>query len=220
MPVQKNRPEDHPDIDPYRRLSASQAIAYSRCPRLWYYGWERRLKTPLPPQIIRGNAAEACICRVMRDSPVFVSGEGKMRCNPRWTNREAPCGAPKRGGLPLHGGPGTVPMANRLRDTSSWAHSRKGALREVLGGGHLRLDGESQSERNNRRRRSRGVPEHGAQGVDLHLIEVQGCLDTGQDDLEAWRDGGSRPYWPAPDGFPASGTNPTPQPEGLARRCT
>ena len=77
MPVQKNRPEDHPDIDPYRRLSASQAIAYSRCPRLWYYGWERRLKTPLPPQIIRGNAAEACICRVMRDSPVFVSGEGE-----------------------------------------------------------------------------------------------------------------------------------------------
>ena len=51
-------------------------------------------------------------------------------------------------------------------------------------------------------------------GVDLHLIEVQGCLDTGQDDLEAWRDGGSRPYWPAPDGFPRIWDKPHPSARG------
>ena len=62
-------------INPFRRLSASQVIAWKNCPRLWYYGWRERLKTPLPPQIIRGNAVEECICRVLRDSPLYIGPE-------------------------------------------------------------------------------------------------------------------------------------------------
>ena len=96
MPIQKNSTGEHSEVNPYRRLSASQAIAYNTCPRLWYYGWERRLKTPLPPQIIRGNAAEACICRVMRDSPALVpsTAEDQMQSpldeqgNPLWDSQE------------------------------------------------------------------------------------------------------------------------------------
>ena len=61
--------------DPYRRLSASQMVTWQACPRLWYYNNILKLRGPLPPQIIRGNAAESCISRVMRDSPSLVSKE-------------------------------------------------------------------------------------------------------------------------------------------------
>ena len=71
MPV--NRPDpDNQEVDPYRRLSASQVIAWKNCPRLWYYGWIEKLKTPLPPQILRGNAVEECVCRVLRESPSLI----------------------------------------------------------------------------------------------------------------------------------------------------
>ena len=216
MPVQKNRPEDHPDIDPYRRLSASQAIAYSRCPRLWYYGWERRLKTPLPPQIIRGNAAEACICRVMRDSPVFVSGEGEDQMqspldeqgSPLWDSEE---------GWPS---PSMEALEQSLWPTdfetlSSWAHSRARAHFEKC---WEEATSDWMANPNRKGTIEDADPEECLnmvlRGVDLHLIEVQGCLDTGQDDLEAWRDGGSRPYWPAPDGFPRIWDKPHPSARG------
>ena len=62
-------------VNPFRRLSASQVITWKSCNRLWYYTYIERLKSPLPPQIIRGNAAEECVCRVLRDSPVLVSAD-------------------------------------------------------------------------------------------------------------------------------------------------
>ena len=52
-------------MNPYRRLSASQVILWKSCNRLWYYTYMERLKGTLPPQIIRGNAVEECICRVL-----------------------------------------------------------------------------------------------------------------------------------------------------------
>ena len=62
-------------MNPYRRLSASQVILWKSCNRLWYYTYMERLKGPLPPQIIRGNAVEECICRVLRDTPVLVAAD-------------------------------------------------------------------------------------------------------------------------------------------------
>ena len=47
MPVRRPDPEN-PKVNPYRRLSASQVNAWRKCPRLWYYGWMARLKSPLP----------------------------------------------------------------------------------------------------------------------------------------------------------------------------
>ena len=55
------------EVDPYRRLSASQLGVWRSCPRQWYYSYEERLKGPMPPHIIRGNAGEECVCRVLRD---------------------------------------------------------------------------------------------------------------------------------------------------------
>ncbi|SVA17603.1 uncharacterized protein METZ01_LOCUS70457, partial [marine metagenome] len=72
MPVRRGDPESA-GVNRYRRLSASQVILWKSCNRLWYYTYMERLKGPLPPQIIRGNAVEECICRVLRDSPVLVA---------------------------------------------------------------------------------------------------------------------------------------------------
>ena len=72
MPVRKPDAENS-KVNPYRRLSASQVNAWRKCPRLWYYGWMVRLKSPLPPQILRGNAVEECVCRVLRESPALLA---------------------------------------------------------------------------------------------------------------------------------------------------
>ena len=159
----ENSTGEHPEVNPYRRLSASQAIAYNTCPRLWYYGWERRLKTPLPPQIIRGNAAEACICRVMRDSPALVpsTAEDQMQSpldeqgNPLWDSQE---GWPS----PTLQAIDESSWPTDFEALTAWAHTRaESTLREVLGGCEIGLASEPKSERNNRGRRSRGVPQHG-----------------------------------------------------------
>ena len=72
MPVRRADP-DSTGVDPYRRLSASQVITWNTCPRLWYYSYIPKLKSPLPPQILRGNAVEECISRILRESPVYIS---------------------------------------------------------------------------------------------------------------------------------------------------
>ena len=72
MPVRRANP-DVSGVDPYRRLSASQVITWKTCPRLWYYSYIPKLKSPLPPQILRGNAVEECISRILRESPVYIS---------------------------------------------------------------------------------------------------------------------------------------------------
>ena len=72
MPVQTYDAEAT-GVDPFRRLSASQVNLWKACPRQWYYAYQERLKGPMPPVIIRGNAAEECICRVLRDSPSLIT---------------------------------------------------------------------------------------------------------------------------------------------------
>ena len=72
MPVQTYDVEAT-GVDPFRRLSASQVNLWKACPRQWYYAYQERLKGPMPPVIIRGNAAEECICRVLRDSPSLIT---------------------------------------------------------------------------------------------------------------------------------------------------
>jgi len=76
VPVRMGNPESA-GVNRYRRLSASQVILWKSCNRLWYYTYIERLKSPLPPQIIRGNAVEECICRVLRDRRV-AEQEGRV----------------------------------------------------------------------------------------------------------------------------------------------
>ena len=82
MPVRRANP-DVSGVDPYRRLSASQVITWKTCPRLWYYSYIPKLKSPLPPQILRGNAVEDCVSRILRESPAFISSsDGDLILSP------------------------------------------------------------------------------------------------------------------------------------------
>ena len=198
-------------VDPYRRLSASQVIAYNNCPRYWYYGWERRLKTPLPPQIIRGNAAEACICRVMRDSPSLHLAEDEDAMSTP-LNED---GAPEWDDPSNWPGPRIEPVENTLRPSDmdslrTWAHARARV--------HFQRCWDEACDDWAANPNRKGTVEDAdpdqclsmvLRGIDLHLQEVEECLNSEDVDVDAWRSGKSRPAWPAPDGFPRDWSSPS-----------
>tara|TARA_B100001113_G_scaffold54522_1_gene40359 strand:- start:2010 stop:3887 length:1878 start_codon:yes stop_codon:yes gene_type:complete len=198
-------------VDPYRRLSASQVIAYRNCPRYWYYGWERRLKTPLPPQIIRGNAAEACICRVMRDSPSLHLAEDEDAMSTP-LNKD---GAPEWDDPSNWPGPRIEPVEKPLRPSDMdslriWAHARARV--------HFQRCWDEACDDWAANPNRKGTVEDAdpdqclsmvLRGIDLHLQEVEECLNSEDVDVDAWRSGKSRPVWPAPDGFPRDWSSPS-----------
>ena len=198
-------------VDPYRRLSASQVIAYRSCPRYWYYGWERRLKTPLPPQIIRGNAAEACICRVMRDSPSLHLAEDEDAMSTP-LNED---GAPEWDDPSNWPGPRIEPVEKALRPSDMdslriWAHARARV--------HFQRCWDEACDDWAANPNRKGTVEDAdpdqclsmvLRGIDLHLQEVEECLNSEDLDVDAWRSGKSRPAWPAPDGFPRDWSSPS-----------
>ena len=211
MPV--NRPDpDNQEVDPYRRLSASQVIAWKNCPRLWYYGWIEKLKTPLPPQILRGNAVEECVCRVLRESPSLIDPDsGASLRTPL-----AEDGSPDLQNQDLWVGPGLNPIPDSDRPTDreslhKWASSRADA--------HFQSCWDAAVEDWESSPRKVGSssdidPEEGRSMVEaaivLHLDQVEACFDAGGGPgLEAWRSG-KRVQWPAPDGFPQSWDQPHP----------
>ncbi len=211
MPVRRPDPEN-PKVNPYRRLSASQVIAWRKCPRLWYYGWIERLKTPLPPQILRGNAVEECVCRVLRDSPAFVSADSSASMD----SPLAADGSPALGELDFWVGPAleALPESEWPTDRASleaWATSRAEAHFQ-------RCWDEAVAQWESSPNRIGSVDdidvEEGREMVDaairMHLGQIGACIDAGGGPgIEAWRNG-EREHWPAPDGFPRSWGKPHP----------
>tara|TARA_B100000686_G_scaffold317243_1_gene365858 strand:- start:1161 stop:2996 length:1836 start_codon:yes stop_codon:yes gene_type:complete len=211
MPVRRPDPENH-KVNPYRRLSASQVIAWGNCPRLWYYGWMERLKSPLPPPVIRGNAVEECVCRVLRESPTLISADSRASL----TSPLADDGSPDWDSPDFWVAPGlraiTSSAVPKDRDSlADWASARADA--------HFERCWESAVEdwrSSPNRVGSEGDidKEEGRQMVEsalsLHLDQVQACFDSGGGPtLEVWRSG-KREHWPAPDGFPREWGEPHP----------
>ncbi len=211
MPVRRPDPEN-PKVNPYRRLSASQAIAWRKCPRLWYYGWIERLKTPLPPQILRGIAVEECVCRVLRDSPAFVSADSVTSM----ISPLAADGSPDLDEPDYWVGPAleALPESEWPTDRASlgaWASSRAEAHFQ-------RCWDEAAAQWESSPNRIGSVEDidvgEGREMVEaairMHLDQVEACFDArGGPGLEAWRRG-AREQWPAPDGFPRSWGQPHP----------
>ena len=203
MPVRKPDAENS-KVNPYRRLSASQVNAWRKCPRLWYYGWMVRLKSPLPPQILRGNAVEECVCRVLRESPTLLAHDSRSSM----TTPLAEDGSPDWDSQDYWVGPGLSPLPRESipddrKSMLEWATARAESHFERCWDSAI-SDWESSP---NRVGLAEDVDkEEGWQMVEsaisLHLDQVQACIDSsGGPDLEEWRSG-ARPYWPAPDGFP------------------
>jgi len=204
MPVRRGDPESA-GVNRYRRLSASQVILWKSCNRLWYYTYMERLKGPLPPQIIRGNAVEECICRVLRDSPVLVAtGAADEMTSPLLED-----------GSPAYDNPLAWPAPTLVELTEdewptdrdsleAWAMARIDVHFEACWDAAV-LDWESIPNRVGSV--DAADPDEGLAmtraGLRLHLDQVQACIEaSGGPGLADWRKGGSRGDWPAPDGFP------------------
>ena len=199
--------------NPYRRLSASQMVTWKACPRHWYYNNIPKLRGPLPPQIIRGNAAESCISRVMRDSPTLVPGESEdVLKSPILDD-----GNPAYEFGELWPGPSLQAL-----DRSEWPTDRKALEKWALSraDSHFQKcwdeavrDWESLTNRVGTSDSAdisecREMVEN---GIRMHLDQVERCLNSlDSDTLESWRGGSNRPEWPAPDGFPLLWSEPHP----------
>ena len=212
MPVRRANPEVS-GVDPYRRLSASQVITWKNCPRLWYYSYIPKLKSPLPPQILRGNAVEDCISRILRESPVLLSpSDGNLISSP--LNSDGSVSYDSEDGWAC---PGFEP-----RPKESWPKNRKELHDWALSRVDIHFDYcwnaaiKDWKSSPNRIGKSEDIdPEEGRQmiiaGIKLHLDQVELCLNAnGGPYLESWRKGEFRPEWPAPDGFPKKWNMPHP----------
>jgi len=212
MPVRRANPEVT-GVDPYRRLSASQVITWNNCPRLWYYSYIPKLKSPLPPQILRGNAVEDCISRVLRESPVLISPlDGNLIVSP--LNDD--------GSVSYDSEAGWRSPELETREKDSWPINREGLEEWALSRAKMHFDNCWQKAISdwesspNRVGKSEDIdPQEGMQmieaGIKLHLDQVELCLNqNGGPYLESWRVGKYRPEWPSPDGFPKNWISPHP----------
>ncbi len=212
MPVSVADPDAN-IADPYRRLSASQMVTWHACPRLWYYNNILKLRGPLPPQIIRGNAAESCISRVMRDSPSLVSKYADdILKSPILDD-----------GKPAYEYDELWPSPSiQALDESEWPKDRTSLEEWAMARVDTHFDKcwndavrewESLTNRTGESNQAdmtecRKMVEN---GIKLHIDQVELCLNNlNSVILDSWRKGENRPKWPAPDGFPLLWTQPHP----------
>ena len=212
MPVRRANPEVT-GVDPYRRLSASQVITWNNCPRLWYYSYIPKLKSPLPPQVLRGNAVEDCISRVLRESPVLICpDDGNLILSP--LNED--------GTVSYDSELGWVGPKLDIRGEESWPKNRDELEKWALSRIKVHFEDCWQSaitdweSSPNRVGKSNDISaDEGIQmiksGIQLHLNQVEKCFtENGGPNLESWRLGQYRPTWPSPDGFPKNWDSPHP----------
>ena len=212
MPVRRANP-DVTGVNPYQRLSASQVITWKTCPRLWYYSYIPKLKSPLPPQILRGNAVEDCISRILRESPVLISpSDGNLISSPLNSD----------GSVSYESEDGWVCPELEPRTKETWPKSRKQLRDWALSRVDVHFDycwnnaiSDWESSPNRIGKSDDIDPNEGRQmiiaGLNLHLDQVELCLNkNGGAYLDSWRSGEFRPEWPAPDGFPKKWNIPHP----------
>ena len=200
-------------VDPFRRLSASQVNLWKACPRQWYYAYEERLKGPMPPVIIRGNAAEECICRVLRDSPSLITPDASDSLISPLNEKGAPDWEDEENW-----------MAARLesRPPEDLPSSREALMEWAVSRVDIHFDrcweaavADWQSTQNRAGSLEDIEPEECRfmihEGIKMHLDEVEKCMAAnGGHRLDAWRRGEARDETPAPDGFPLKWTSPHP----------
>jgi len=202
MPVRLAQPEDD-SVGPYNRLSSSQVNAYRSCPRLWFYEKVRRFKMPQIPVLYVGRAVEEVFCRMLMESPALLVAKASsdtLSAIPLDEN-----GVPSRTSLDPWPAERLLRLPNNMLPMSmdelrNWAIERLKA--------HLHPALNSMKEEWQKNERKAGDwdsvdPDYCLKmcvnGLDMHLKEVQRCIDAnGGPLLKEWRRG-QRPEWPAPD---------------------
>lgn len=202
MPVRLAQPEED-SVGPYNRLSSSQVNAYRSCPRLWFYEKVRRFKMPQIPVLYVGRAVEEVFCRMLMESPALLVAKASsdtLSAIPLDAN-----GVPSRTSLDPWPAERLLRLPSKMLPTTmvelrNWAIERMKA--------HLQPALKSMQEEWQKNERKAGdwdsvnpdyCLEMCVNGLDMHLKEVQRCIDAnGGPLLKEWRRG-NRPEWPAPD---------------------
>ncbi len=213
MPVTRLAPEDVV-VQGWDRLSASKIGRWDSCPRQYWMQYHLKIKEPLPVAIVRGNAVEACISRVMRESPALIPANSPDRILISPLNQQGDLNEGTDGWI----GPtlNVISEEKRPKDLetlSEWAHARidahvgqctDEALMAWLMSPH-RIGGSEDLDRDE-------IIKMAHNGMDLHLKEVENCFSSlGNDKLNEWREVREREDYPAPDGFPNTGTFQPPE---------
>ena len=213
MPVTRLAPEDIV-VQGWDRLSASKIGAWKSCPRQYWMQYHQKIREPLPSVIVRGNAVESCISRVLRESPALISAQSPDRILVSPLDEKGNLIEGEDGWI----GPSLEKIPENERPTdleslSRWAHSRidahverctNDALMEWLLNPH-RIGDENDLNRAE-------IVEMAHRGMDLHLEEVKIChSNLEKEELQKWRKGGQRDTFPAPDGFSNSGEHVPPE---------
>ena len=202
MPVRLAQSVDD-SVGPFNRLSASQVNAYRSCPRLWFYEKVRRFKMPQIPVLFVGRAVEEVFCRMLMESPALLvakAASNTLSAIPLDSKgvpsrlSEEPWPAERLLCLPA------TMLPSTMEEVREWAIERLKA--------HLPIALKTLKEEWDKNERKAGswdsvnsdyCLEMCVNGLDMHLQEVQRCLDAnGGPQLSEWRSG-QRPEWPAPD---------------------
>lgn len=201
-------------VGPYNRLSASQVNSFQSCPRLWFYEKNLHFKFPQVPVLFVGRAVEDAFCRMLRESPGLISSNASHD-----TISRIPLdgnGQPDRNSDEVWPSQRILPLPDKLlpksiSDIRDWAISRIDA--------HLPVSLEEMRIEWNKDERKAGdwsdvdpnyCREMCINGIDMHLKELESCMENiDENTLKLWRNG-HREEWPSPDGFGFSleGTHP------------
>ena len=206
--------QDNDVVGPYNRLSASQVNSFQSCPRLWFYEKNLHFKFPQVPVLFVGRAVEDAFCRMLRESPGLISSNASHD-----TISRIPLdgnGQPDRNSDEVWPSQRILPLPDKLlpksiSDIRDWAISRIDA--------HLPVSLEEMRIEWNKDERKAGdwsdvdpnyCREMCINGIDMHLKELESCMENiDENTLKFWRNG-HREEWPSPDGFGFSleGTHP------------
>lgn len=203
MPVRLAIPEVDA-VGPFKRLSASQVNAYASCPRLWYYEKVRRFKMPQIPVLFVGRAVEEAFCRMLQESPALLVASAAADTlsnipldDSGVPSRESTSPWPADRLLPLP----THMWPNEMSALRTWAQER---LAVHLPRALEAMETEWEKDERKAGEWSSVDPERCMKmclnGLEMHLKEVERCMDAeGGPHLDDWRQG-ARPEWPSPDG--------------------
>ena len=213
MPVTRLAPEEVV-VQGWNRLSASKIGTWNSCPRQYWMQYHLKIKEPMPAAIVRGNAVEACVSRVLRESPALIKAEAPDRILVSPLDQKGNLQGGTDGWLgPTLDGVSENELPTDLDSLANWAHSRidahverctEEALISWLVSPH-RIGDASDLDRDE-------VVSMAHRGIDLHLEEVATCHSTlSKEILEEWRTGGERGDFPPPDGFSNIGMHVPPE---------
>ena len=213
MPVTRLAP-DEVLIPGWNRLSASKIGAWNSCPRQYWMQYHLKIKEAMPPAVVRGIAVEACISRVLRESPALIKDDAPDRILVSPLDEQGNLNEGVDGWLgPTLEGISENELPQDFESLSNWAHSRidahverctEEALISWLMSPHRVGDAEDLDREE--------VVAMAHRGIDLHLEEVMACHSNLSDyALNIWRKGGERANFPPPDGFPNIGTHIPPE---------